>query len=262
VTEKNAIVVHPEPPLGWVIINRPTARNALTTAMWSELAAIIQTLGSDEQVRVIILRGAGEQSFISGADISDLQSQLAHPELCEESYHFTLTLLDSLAAAPKPVIAMIQGHCLGGGVLIALTCDLRFCSDQAQFGVPAVKLGVAYPPEHGVARLVQTVGATHAADILLSGRTLGAEEAWRIGLVNRVFPVSELETATREYAQRLAQGAPLTLAAHKLALQHTLRPERDVAAMEESALRCYSSTDCHEGLAAFLAKRVPHFTGK
>ena len=251
-----------EPPLGWVIVNRPAARNALTMAMWSQLADEINMFVADTEIRVILLSGTGDKSFISGADIGALKAQLAQPEPGAESYRFTTTLMQAISEAPKPVIAMINGHCLGGGILIALACDLRFAGERANFGIPAVKLGVAYPPEHGVARLVNTVGATHASDILLSGRTLDANEAWRIGLVNRVVAAEELEATTREYALELAQGAPLSLAAHKLAIQQTMRFERDTSAIEAAVLRCYRSTDCHEGLAAFLAKRAPDFSGQ
>jgi len=257
-----SILIRREPPLGWVIVNRPAARNALTTAMWQQLADEINGLAAETDIRVILLRGAGDQSFISGADIGDLKAQLVQPALVAESYRFTTRVMDAISTAPKPVVAMIQGHCLGGGVLIALACDIRFAGESAQFGIPAAKLGVAYPPEHGIARLVHTVGATHASDILLSGRTLDATEAWRIGLVNRVVAADILESQTRDYALALAQGAPLTLAAHKLAIQQTLRFERDVAAIEAAVAQCYRSTDCHEGLAAFLEKRPPIFSGR
>ncbi len=256
------ILIRREPPLGWVIVNRPVARNALTTAMWQRLADEINALAADDEIRVLILTGAGDQSFISGADIGDLKAQLAHPELVAESYRFTTTLMQAISDAPKPVIAMINGHCFGGGVLIALACDLRFAGATAQFAIPAAKLGVAYPPEHGVARLVQTVGATHASDILLSGRTLEANEAWRIGLVNRVLAADELEAQTYAYALALAQNAPLTMTAHKVAIQQTMRFARDVATIEAAVKRCYESEDCHEGLAAFLEKRAPQFRGK
>ncbi len=251
-----------EPPLAWVIVNRPAARNALTTAMWRQLADEIKALSADAEIRVILLSGAGDNSFISGADIGDLKAQLTQPELVAESYRFTTTLMQAISEAPKPVIAMVNGHCLGGGVLIALACDIRFASERAIFGIPAVKLGVAYPPEHGVARLVHTVGVSHASDILLSGRTMDANEAWRIGLVNRVVEASALETATRDYALALAQGAPLSLAAHKLTIQQTMRFERDAVAIDAAVMRCYRSDDCYEGLAAFLEKRPPNFSGK
>lgn len=256
------ILIHRDVPLGWVIINRPVARNALTTVMWQELADEVHALVADAEVRVIIITGAGEQSFISGADIGDLKAQLALPKLVAESNHFTTTLMQAISESPKPVLAMINGHCFGGGVMIALACDVRFAAETAKFAIPATKLGVAYPPEHGVARLVQTVGATHAADILLSGRTLDAQEAARIHLVNQVVASSALEKVTRDYALLLAQGAPLALAAHKLAIQQTMLFTRDTARIEEAVQRCYRSDDCHEGLAAFLEKRPPKFQGK
>jgi enoyl-CoA hydratase len=256
------ILIRREPPLAWVIVNRPAARNALTAAMWQLLADEINSLVADADIRVILLRGVGDKSFISGADIGDLKAQLAQSELVAESYRFTNALMQAISDAPKPIIAMIHGHCFGGGVLIALACDLRFASDDAQFAIPAVKLGVAYPPEHGVARLVQTVGATHASDILLSGRTLSADDAARINLINRVVAASNLETVTRSYALTLAEAAPLALAAHKLAIQQSMRFTRDAAAIEAAVLRCYQSADCHEGLAAFLEKRLPQFQGQ
>lgn len=259
--ETAPLLIQREPPLGWITINRPAARNALTTTMWGELATLVQSLVAEESLRVLILRGAGQQSFISGADIADLQEQLQQPTVRDENYRFTQKLLDTIATAPKPVIAMINGHCLGGGVLIALTCDLRLASAQAQFGIPAVKLGVAYPPEYGVARLVHTVGAGKAAELLLTGNTLDAAEALRIGMVHRVIPAAELEEETRQYALALAQGAPLTMAAHKLALQQALQGNPLLPSVT-AAQRCYDSADCQEGLAAFLAKRTPCFTGK
>lgn len=260
--DEQPILVSVEPPLGWVVINRPAASNALTMAMWDEAAAAISSLAADEQIRVIILRGAGDKSFIAGADIAELQTQLANPELSEAGYQFTLKLLETIATIPKPVIAMINGHCLGGGVLLALMCDLRIASEQAQFGIPAARLGVAYPPEQGVARLVQMVGLGNAAEMLLTGRMLDASEAQRMGLVNRLAPSAELAARTREYALLLAQNAPLVLTAHKLALQSSRYAEPPQRVLQEAVARCYTSADCREGLAAFLAKRPPQFTDK
>lgn len=264
--QENHILVQHEPPLAWVSINRPAARNALTTAMWGELAAIMRTLAADERIRVILLRGVGDKAFIAGADIVELHTQLAQPEASSElstaSYHFTVPLLEAISTLPQPVIAMINGHCMGGGMLIALTCDLRLASTEARFGIPAVKLGVAYPPEYGVARLVQAVGATRAADLLLTGRTVEANEALQMGLVNRLVPPAELVNAVRDYGLQLAQGAPLALIAHKIALQQLLPFPHQAAEIAAAVQRCYQSADCREGLAAFLEKRPPRFTGK
>jgi len=161
------------------------------------------------------------------------------------------------------VIAMINGLCFGGGVAVALACDLRFAADHARFAVPATRLGLSYPME-AIERLVQVVGPGGAADILLSARALDAAEALHLGLVNRVVPAAELESTTRAYALSMAEGAPLTLAAHKRAIRESLRPpgERDVAALREAMRRCFDSADYQEGIAAFLEKRPPRFSGR
>lgn len=262
--ENQNLLVRIDAPLGWLTVNRPEARNALTTQMWTALAAEIERLAKLDEVRVIILTGAGDKSFISGADINELSATKNNAESDVNDPRFTVALLQAITNAPKPVIAMINGHCFGGGILIAMACDLRFAAASAKFAIPAVKLGLAYPAEQGVARLARIVGATHAADILFSGRALEASEALEIGMLNRVVAADELGKTTREYALKLAEGAPLSLAAHKLALQNLLRAPalRDDEAVEQAMLRCYQSEDYAEGLAAFLEKRKPDFHGK
>ena len=257
------LIVRREPPLAWVVVNRPEARNALSAAVWRALTAAVQDLTADREVGVIVLRGAGEQAFISGADISEFRALRANAAMTAEYDALAAAAWQALTSAPQPVIAMINGLCFGGGLAVALACDLRFAAAHARFAVPAARLGLSYPFTNGIERLVHVVGPTHAADILLSARTLDAADALHMGLVNRVLPGGELEDATRRYALAMAEGAPLTLAAHKRAIQEAVKSEsaRDVAALREMARRCFDSADYQEGIAAFLEKRPPRFRG-
>ena len=261
---KDLLLLRREPPLAWVVVNRPAAHNALNALVWEGLAAAARELAGDGSIRVVVLRGAGDKAFISGADISEFSSIRANAEMAAAYDRLAAQAWLALHTAPQPVVAMINGLCYGGGVSVALACDLRIAGDHARFAVPAARLGLSYPMEGGVERLVQVVGPTHAADILLSAQPLDATEAWRIGLVNRVVPRAELESATRAYALRIAEGAPLTLAAHKVAIQESLRPPgvRDTARLLDAVRRCFSSADYQEGVTAFLEKRPPRFQGR
>lgn len=258
-----ALVLRREPPLAWVMVNRPAARNALNAAVWDGLADAAEQLAGERDIRVVILRGAGEQAFISGADISEFRALRADAGATAAYDARSARAWRGLQAMPQPVLAMIHGFCFGGGVAVALACDVRFAAEDARFAVPAAKLGLSYPFE-SLERLVQVVGPTHAADILLSARTLSAAEARDIGFVNRVLPPAELEAATRAYALAMASGAPLTVAAHKRAIHEVLKGSdtRDLGAVRELARRCFDSADYQEGIAAFLEKRAPRFAGR
>lgn len=261
---QDELIVSIDAPLAWVIINRPAARNALTLAVWRALATQMQGLGARHDVRAVILRGAGDEAFISGADISEFPSLRADARMTDEYDRSTHAALEAIAALDQPVIAMINGACFGGGCSVALACDLRFAADHARFAIPAARLGLAYPFERGVESLVAVIGPTHAADILLSARTIDANDALRMGLINRIVAAERLEADTREYAQRLAEGAPLTLAAHKAAIRESLRSAGHGGTARLQALnrRCFDSADYREGVAAFLAKRKPVFSGR
>lgn len=258
------LLISVDAPLAWVEINRPAARNALNLAVWRGLAEQLPVLGARAEVRVVIVRGAGDEAFLAGADITEFPAARADATMAADYDRQTHAALEAITALSKPVIAMINGICFGGGCSVALACDLRFAADHARFAIPAARLGLAYPFAHGIDSLVHLVGPAHAADLLLSGRALKADEALHIGLVNRVVPHDDLKEVTREYALRMAEGAPLTLAAHKFAIQTALHaaPERDHRHLQELVARCFNSTDYQEGVAAFLAKRPPRFTGQ
>ncbi len=262
-TPADELLVEREPPLAWVIINRPQARNAMTRAVWQALSAQVITLGQDASVRVIIIRGAGNDAFISGADISEFPAIRANAAMTADYDRDTAAAWQAITAAPQPVIAMINGLCFGGGCAVALACDLRVAADHARIAIPAARLGLSYPFD-AIERLIHVVGPTAAADILLSTRTLDAQEALHIGFVSRVVPRAECDEWTRDYALRMAENAPLTLAAHKLAIQDSLKSPsmRDTAAIRAATARCFNSADYQEGIAAFLAKRTPRFEGK
>jgi enoyl-CoA hydratase len=261
-TSTKPLLVEREPPLGWLIINRPQVRNALNLEAWRLIASGTRELDSDPTVRVIVMKGATPKSFISGADISEFRSQRAD---AAQAQAYRAQLDDTLATmvnCSKPVIAMISGFCMGGGVQVALACDIRIAARGARFGVPAGRLGLAYPVD-GVLALTHVVGPANARDILFSARQFDADEAYAMGLVNRVVEPDALEGFVREYATKIAENAPLTVAAAKLTIREALKDPaaRDLRAIDEAVRRCFDSQDYREGVAAFLERRRPKFVG-
>jgi enoyl-CoA hydratase len=257
------LLVEVEPPLGWLVFNRPQVRNALNLETWRRLAAGIAELDADERVRVIILRGSTPAAFISGADISEFPSQRADARQASAYRAQVDHSLATMINCRKPVLAMISGFCIGGGVQVALACDIRFAAKGTRFGVPAARLGLAYPID-GVQALIQVVGPANARDILFSARRFEAEEAFHMGLVNRLLEADELEPQVREYALKMADNAPLTLAAAKVTIREALRDpaERDLQTILDMITRCYESEDYREGVHAFLERRQPKFAGR
>src|SRR4029077_6738364 len=187
-----------EPPLGWLIINRPHKRNALNFAAWKGIVEAMHELEADPDVRVIIMRGVTPEAFISGADISEFPEHQANAEQAKAYREMPGNASRALGNSPKPVIAMIQGLCIGGGVQVALSCDIRIGARGTRFGIPAARLGLAYPLE-GVNALSQIVGPANARDILLSARLFETDEAFAMGLINRVVEPDALEETVREY---------------------------------------------------------------
>ncbi|NBN77266.1 enoyl-CoA hydratase [Microvirga tunisiensis] len=249
---------HVEGEIGWLVIDNPDRRNALSLAMWQAVPEAVARLTADPAVRVIVLRGAGEETFVAGADISEFETLRGNARDARTYEAVNVAAFDALRATPKPTIAMIRGHCLGGGLGLAAAADLRVAAQGSSFGIPAARLGLAYPPT-ALADIVALTGPARARDLVFTARRVSAEEAHRIGLLDRLVPADALETAVRELAGTVAANAPLTIAATKAAL--AALTNGDLAAAEAAAERCFDSRDFAEGRSAFLAKRTPDFIG-
>jgi enoyl-CoA hydratase len=257
------IQAHVENGVGWITFNHPERRNAMSLDMWQGLGIAAEAFERDPQVRVVVLRGAGGKAFVSGADISEFEQHRADAAQKKSYDEIAARGTAGLSALSKPLIAMIQGYCVGGGLAIALAADVRFASANARFTIPAARLGLGYD-YRGVAALARLVGPSAAKDILFSARFLEADEALRLGLVNFVADATDLEAQVRQYAARIANNAPLTVHAAKRALQLFERYADAQDASETAALvlRCFDSDDYKEGRRAFLAKRQPQFHGR
>jgi enoyl-CoA hydratase/carnithine racemase len=256
------IRVEHEGPIGWLVFDQPERRNAISVEMWEEIPRAAARLDADESVRVVVLRGAGEDAFVSGADISEFAGQRTGAAASHYEERNARAFL-ALASLGKPVIAMIRGWCIGGGVALSLSADLRYASDDAVFAVPAARLGIGYAVG-GLETLIRLVGHSAAKEIFFTARRYSAREACDVGLVNRVLPRGELEAFVRDTAERIAQNAPLTVrSVKKIANELAKDPAaRDLAGAHASVRRCLESEDYREGMRAFLEKRAPVFRGR
>jgi len=246
---------------GWLVFDNPEKRNALNAVMWRGIPEALARFEADSDVRCVVLRGSGTKAFTAGADISDFEKIRAErPSGKYDS--FLDQVLDAIQGSSKPSIAMIHGFCFGGGLELALACDLRYCGTSAQFAIPAAKLGVGYNIE-GHKRLLETVGQARAREIMMLGRRYNAEEAVTMGLVHRAMPDTELEGFTDEILKTLSENAPLSIANSKTIIEEFVKAsgEPDHARMKASIERCRSSSDTQEGRRAFMEKRKPNFTG-
>jgi enoyl-CoA hydratase/carnithine racemase len=257
------ILVEHEGAIATVVFNRPKLRNAISLAMWTEIARVTEGLGKDDSVRAIVYRGAGRDAFASGADISEFKEHRKDTATSLRYNEQTAAAYRGIRDCPKPTVAMIFGFCMGGAMAIAMACDLRFAAEGSKFGIPAAKLNIIYPPD-SVSQLVDLVGPAYAKDILFSARAVGDREALAMGLIQRLVPPGELEPTTYDYLRQVSENAPLSVRGSKQTIQSYLQGLTDERRqrLRELALEAFESEDYKEGTRAFLEKRAPRFQGR
>ena len=249
--------------VGIITFNNPQKRNAMSLEMWEGLGQSLIELREDADVRVVILMGAGDKAFVSGADISQFEKTRHNAEASEEYSKKSAAQRALLADYSKPTIACIRGFCLGGGMQVAMLADIRIASDNSQFGIPAAKLGIAYGYD-GLKHLVSLVGPSWARLLMYTGMRIDSAEAGRIGLVDRVVPDAELWNATLDIARAISLNAPLAIKAAKITIAQVLKDagDRDMDAIKAIGRSCMDSEDFREGRSAFMEKRTPQFKGR
>ncbi len=249
--------------VGWVTINNAERRNAISLDRWEAMGAAFDDFASDDRVRCVVMHGAGDKAFASGADISQFEKNRSSAEAAQEYARISSGARNRMLAFEKPFIAMIRGYCMGGGLGLAMTADIRVAAEDAVFGIPAARLSIAYDFLN-LGNLVRLVGPSRAKEILLTAKRYGADEALRMGLVNQVVPVAGLEDAVADMTARMVENAPLSMRASKLTIDQIVKDarDRDMDKVEALSRACFDSEDYREGRTAFMEKRKPVFQGR
>ncbi|MDQ8732737.1 enoyl-CoA hydratase [Bradyrhizobium sp. LHD-71] len=249
--------------IGILTFNNPEKRNAMSIEMWEAAAEVLEVFRDDPNVRVVVLVGAGGKAFVSGADISQFEKNRNNAAASEEYARRSGRPREMLAAFPKPTIACIQGFCMGGGLALAMSADMRIAAEGSQFGIPAAKLSIAYGYD-ALTHLVQLVGPSRARLLMFTAGRIDASEAYNIGLIDRLVSETDLWNATMEIAQQIAENAPLAISAAKITIAEILKDasQRDMQAIKDIGTTCMDSEDFKEGRTAFMAKRKPQFKGR
>jgi enoyl-CoA hydratase/carnithine racemase len=260
--ETDKMLSRKEGGVGYLIFNNPERRNAVSLEMWEAASGFLEDFRKDKAVRVVVVTGAGGKAFISGADISKFENERSTQEGVDRYNAAVDQANNAFYNFPKPTIAMIRGYCIGGGVGLALCCDMRICTEGSKFAVPAARLGLGYRYD-GLKKLVDLVGPSFAKEIFFTARQFTAAEAQMMGLVNRVVPDGDLESYVKNYAEMIAGNAPLTVDSVKFIVAQAVLDEgkRDLKKCDALVQACFASKDYTEGRKAFMEKRKPQFTG-
>lgn len=261
-TTSDRLTARKDGSVGRMTFDHPERLNAVSLDMWRAIPEVMAEFASDADIRAVAITGAGEKAFIAGADISQFEGLRSSSEDRHIYDQAAGTAIDTIKAFPKPVIAMIRGYCIGAGVAVALACDMRICTTDARFGIPAAKLGLGYPFEN-VASLVDVVGPSAAMQLLFTARQFDAEWAVRVGLVNEVCPAQDIMTTLQCYLDQISSNAPLSIKASKLAVRESLKDSgmRKIDQVQAAIEHCFNSSDYVEGRRAYMGRRPANFEG-